>query len=177
MVMQLHIFRTADGAGFPLPSYTSRHHVGLMLQAAIPNVIKLEPSERIFIPVGFTFGIPDGYCGMVVSLPQVAKERGLVVMGAPQIINPADREPLFILIQNESQKQQILRRGEVIAQLLIVPVHQVCWNEIKGLKTDETTSETVILIDEEAHKQPIEAEKASGRRVVKSVRERVKGKK
>ncbi len=130
MVLKLHIIRTSDGVDFPLPSYESKHHIGLVLHAAIPTVLKLDPQERGFIPIGFAIGIPDGLCGQIVSLPTVAKETGLIVLDAPQIVNPADREGLFVLIQNASRRQIVLRRGEPIAQLIITPAYQIAWNEI-----------------------------------------------
>lgn len=176
MTMKLHICRTADGANFPLPSYSSKYHSALNLQAGIPNVMKLNSGERIYIPIGFSIGIPEGYCAMIVSMPTTAKEKGLIVLGGPQLIHPADREPIFILIQNVSQQQQILRRGDLIAQLVIVPCQQVCWNEIAPHGSNEVTSVEKILIDDQkSAEQPVE--KTSSRREIKSVRDRVKGKK
>lgn len=173
MVLKLYIIRTVDGLDFPLPSYTSKHHVGLILQAAIPAVVKLEPGECIHLPVGFGIGVPDGFCGQIVSLLDVVKETGIIVMGSPQIVNPADRSALFVLIQNASQKQQILRRGQAIAQLLIMPVHQIAWNEI-GTALDnskQTAIETMMVKNISEIKLD---DKAVHRRKPKSIRERIR---
>lgn len=151
MVPQIHILRTADGADFPLPSYTSKHHVGLNLMAAIAKPIKINPRERVRIPVGFAFAIPDGLCGQVISLSQLALEHGIIVIDAPSLINPADHAPLFVLLRNESTKQFILRRGMVIAQMIIVPVVQVAWQEIKIEDKSElhTSNMTQVYMDDE----------------------------
>ena len=128
-VKTLYIMRTADGIGLGLPSYASRYHVGLNLQAAVASAVRLEPGDRIHVPCGFAVGVPDGYCGQVVSLPKVAKELGLVVLDAPHIVHPADRGPLFLLLHNTSAKQVVLHRGDYVAQLVVVPVVQATWRE------------------------------------------------
>lgn len=177
MVLKLHIVRTADGHGLPLPSYETKHHIGLRLQAAIPNALKLEAGERVFIPVGFAIGIPQGFCGQVVSLASLVRERGLLVMSAPHIVNPADRTPLFVLIQNESHATQIIKRGDFIANLLIVPAQQVCWNEIELSEEMQETPEDLFWIDKkqddsDSSHETVMAE--SARRVKKSIRTRIK---
>lgn len=175
MIPKLHIVRTADGNELPLPCYLSKHHVGLILQAAVSTVVKLEAGERVYIPIGFGIGIPDGFCGQIVSLPEVAKETGLIVMSAPQIINPADRTALFLLIQNASRRQQILRRGQKIAQLLVMPVSQIMWNEIEAqhVKSSQTSMET-MLFEPMMDDDKVAASPSHPRREIKSIRERVK---
>lgn len=175
MIPQLHIIRTPEGVDFPLPSYISKHHVGMILRAAIPTVLKLDAGERGLVPVGFGIGVPDGLCGQIVSLPQIAKEKGLIVLDAPQILNPADRDSLSVLVQNASRRQLILRRGEEIAQLLIIPVYQVCWNEITGKMLREVREKINLnLTDTSAEKKSSKSSEKNSKRLVKSVRERVK---
>jgi len=148
MIPKLYIARTADGNDFPLPTYTSEFHVGLNLMAAIGAPIKVNPNERIQVPVGFAIGIPQGFCGQIVSPPVLSSEHGIVVSGAPFILNPADRDPLFVLIQNISSNPYVLHRGDQIAQLLIMPVVQGYWQEITTDIKDEVTDENTMIVDE-----------------------------
>ena len=98
-------------------------------------------------------------------------------MSAPRVLNPVDRGPLFVLIQNESKTAQIIKRGDFIAELLIIPVQQVCWNEVEGAEETEVTPEENFWIDGKSEKdtisemlEPVD----SKRRVTKSIRSRVK---
>ena len=171
----LCIARTPDGVGLPLPSYASRYHMGLVLQAAIPSSIRIEPGERVYVPVGFAVGIPDGFCGQVVSHPVLAREHGLVVLDGPQIVHPADRGALFILLQNSSPKQIVLRRGVDVAQLVIVPAVQVRWNDMTGTQVllGEKTDPSKVLLDSEMEVSSEANEvMTSSKRVVKSPRNR-----
>ena len=84
-VIRLSIARTPDGNGLALPSYASRYHVGLNLQAAIPSALRLEAGDRVYIPCGFAIGVPDGYCGYVVSHPDIAKNLGVICVNTDVI--------------------------------------------------------------------------------------------
>jgi len=171
-VLKLSIARTADGSGLPLPSYSSRYHVGINLQAAISAALRIEPGDRVYVPTGFVFGISDGYCGMVTSIPMLAKDHGLVVSGAPQVVHPADRTPLFVLLQNISSRAFVLHRGDIVAQLIVTPIVQVMWNDLTdGQKLDKTTNASNLIIDSVRPEEP-EEKKVSPRRVYKDPRHR-----
>ena len=178
MVPKLYIARTADGSDFPLPSYASQYHVGLTLRAAIGNPIKINAGERIRIPVGFAIGVPVGFCGQVVCHTPLAERHGVIVSDAPHILNPADREPLFVLMQNTSPNPYVLHRGDIIGELLIMPVVQVCWQEMHTKTAQNTTQETDLILDEGitlVSDQETPAQLfASTRREKKSIRNRFK---
>lgn len=170
MVPQIHIVRTADGVDFPLPSYSSKHHFALNLMAAIGNPIKINPGERVHVPVGFAIALPDGLCGQIVSNVELALHHGVIVLDAPHLIHPATHKPLFVLLQNESPKQFILKRGTLIAQLLIVPAYQVAWKEVedKSISNLQTTAQDIFV-----EEQPQELETSTGSMVSSSKRPKV----
>ena len=176
MIPKLYISRTPDGNGFPLPSYASKFHNGLDLLAAIGAPVKINPNERLVVPVGFAIGVPAGFCGLIVSEPTLAEKHGLIVSDAPHVLNPADREPVFVLIQNVSSNPYVLHRGEVIAQLLITPVFQVNWQEVTGRENGPQTNEKDMIIDEGIdQKEPVKRNPfKSLRREAHSIRNRYK---
>ena len=151
-IIHVSIARTADGKDFPLPSYESKYHVGLSLKAALPMAVRLDPGDRVFVPTGFAIGIPDGYCGLAVSFPELADKQGVIVLDAPKLISPADRQPLFLLLQNMSMHQVVLHRGETIGLLVVQPVFQVSWNDFSN--TDLLSQKTSNLVLESGVTQP-----------------------
>ena len=170
---KIHIVRTADGMDFPLPSYTSKHHVGLNLMAAISTPIKIGPHERARIPTGFAVALPDGLCGQIVSNREIAIKNGIVVLDAPSIIHPADREPLFVLLRNESAEPFILRRGMQIAQMLLVPVVQTAWQEIETDLNNRQKKLTEIQVETTEEAEPTKTISSdNSKRVRVSIRER-----
>ena len=172
-VITVSIARTADGKDFPLPSYESRYHMGLVLKAALPTAVRLDSGDRVFVPTGFAIGIPDGYCGFAVSYPELADKQGIVVLDAPKLISPADRNPLFLLLQNMSSRQVVLHRGEIIGLLVVQPVLQVAWKDFSNAELASGTVTEPIL--EKGNVEP-EAEKkmVSSKRVYKGPRDRFK---
>lgn len=173
MIPKLHILRTSDGNDFPLPSYTSKHHIGLNLMAAVGTPIKINPSERIRIPIGFVIGVPSGFCGQVVSDSNLALKHGVVVSDAPHIIHPADRKALFVLLQNTSHQQYVLHRGDIVAQLLIMPALQICWNEVSMDPVGPKTAEKDMIVEKE-DEHVIIGKSSNQRREKKSIRNRYK---
>ena len=175
MTPKLYIARTPDGSQFPLPSYTSRYHMGLNLMAGIGAPIRIAPNERIRIPIGFAIGIPVGFCGQIVSEPTLAEQHGIIVSDSPHLIHPADRDPLFVLIRNISSNPYVLHRGEVIAQLVITPALQVCWKETQPQQATQPTKEEILVVDEgQAEEKPAADKFKSFRRHKKSIRSRSK---
>ena len=145
---KLYIARTPDGSDLPLPSYASRFHTGLTLSAAIGAPMKISSHERINIPIGFAIGIPQGFCGQILGFPDIVRDHGIVVSGSPLLLNPADREPLFIPIQNISSNPYVLHRGEIIAQLLILPATLGYWQEIAVNAKGQVTDESTLVVEE-----------------------------
>lgn len=144
----LYIAQTADGTDLPLPTYSTKFHMGLNLQAALSASVNLNPGESVKVPIGFEIGIPDGFCGQIVSLPELVQKDGLVVLGAPQIIHPANRGPIYLILQNTSNKSVVVRRGLICAQLLILPSVQINWKEIQVKKSQVSLPEKENIIGE-----------------------------
>lgn len=174
MVPQLYITRTPDAVDFDLPSYPTKHHVGLTLQAAIGNPVNINPGERVHIPIGFAIGIPQGFCGQIVSHSELVKKHGIIVSDSPHLLEPADRLPIFVLLQNVSAQQYILRRGEVIAELVVMPAVQVCWQEIQSDVKTQTTQDKDMVIENTDNIPEKNSTFTSTRRTVRSIRDRYK---
>lgn len=169
---KIHIVRTADGMDFPLPAYTSKHHVGLNLMAAVSAPVKIGPRERVRVPTGFAIALPAGLCGQIVSNRDMAFKNGIIVVDAPSIIHPADREPLFVLLRNENNEPFILRRGMQIAQMLLTPVVQTAWQEIETDLDDHPKTLTEIQVEHFEENKQTNIQPNNPKRVKVSIRER-----
>ncbi|MDD3669324.1 MAG: dUTP diphosphatase [Alphaproteobacteria bacterium] len=174
MVLKLKIIRSVDGADLPLPSYASRYHMGLNLAAGVSATLRLAPGERVYVPTGFAFGIPPGYVGQILSNTDLARMAGIIVLDAPGIIHPADRKPLFILLQNTSSHPYLLSRGTTIAQLVIMPAIQVAWDEYKTELSASSGAPATPMALDAGYTPETNVQPAHSRRVVRSIRNRYK---
>ena len=106
------------------------------LVAAIPEVPplwrkvwQLNPGEWRLILTDLKVAIPDGHVGLVCSRSGLALKRGLFVLNAPGVIDPGYRGEIGVILMNASPRKAVIRPGERVAQLLIIPTSPVRMSE------------------------------------------------
>ena len=103
-----------------VPTRSNPSDAGLDVYANVRDPIVIEPQESAIIPTGLKFGIPHGYMLQVMNRSSIAAKRGLMV-GAHVIDSGYDGE-IFINLHNVGNGPQLIRYGDKIAQLLMIPV-------------------------------------------------------
>lgn len=131
----LRIQRLPHGEGLPLPAYQSAGAAGLDLPAAVD--VELAPGERRLVPTGFAVAVPDGFVGDVRPRSGLALRHGITTLNAPGTIDADYRGELHVLLINHGSERVALRRGERIAQLVVVPVAAVVVEETASLEKTE----------------------------------------
>jgi dUTP pyrophosphatase len=105
----------------PLPSYAHPTDAGLDLHAAAGATLK--PGERALIPTGVAVAIPEGYTGLVQPRSGLAWRSGLGLVNAPGLVDSGYRGEVAVIAINLDPELPIeVRRGDRIAQMVIVPV-------------------------------------------------------
>jgi dUTP pyrophosphatase len=116
----------------PLPAYAYLGDAGLDLRAASDH--ELKPFERTLIPTGLKIAIPEGYAGFMQPRSGLAIRVGLSMVNTPGLIDSAYRgEITCIAINLDSNKPISIKRGDRIAQLVILPVPMVQIEEVATL--------------------------------------------
>lgn len=112
-------FRRLDPAA-SLPRYA--HAGDAALDIAANEEAVLGPGERAVVPTGLAVAIPEGYAGLVLPRSGLASKQGLTLANAPGLIDSGYRGEVKIAVVNLDPKDKVeIRRGDRIAQLLIVP--------------------------------------------------------
>ncbi len=111
----LSVRRLVPGA--ILPTRAHPHDAGLDLYAL--DDVTLEPGDGSLVKTGIAVAVPEGHVGLIADRSSLAK-RGLKTAGG--VIDAGYRGELGILLWNISGQVQRLKKGERLAQLLIVPV-------------------------------------------------------
>lgn len=105
----------------PLPSYAHAGDAGLDLYAA--GNVTLKPGERALVPTGVALAIPPGYAGFVQPRSGAAWRQGLGLVNSPGLIDAGYRGEIRVVAVNVDLEEAIqIRRGDKIAQLVILPV-------------------------------------------------------
>lgn len=105
----------------PLPRYQHPGDAGLDLHSA-ENFV-LAPGERRVVGTGIAVAIPPGFVGLTAPRSGLAARCGLSTVNAPGVIDAGYRgEIKLILVNLDTGESLSIRRGERVAQLLVVPV-------------------------------------------------------
>ena len=86
MSVAVRVLRLPHGEGLPLPSYQSAHAAGFDLVAAVPEdgPVSLAPSDRVLIPTGLAFALPEGHEAQIRPRSGLALKHGVTVLNSPQ---------------------------------------------------------------------------------------------
>jgi dUTP pyrophosphatase len=119
----------------PLPEYAYPGDAGLDLRAAVDCT--LNPQERALIPTGLKLAIPEGFAGFVQPRSGAAARQGLSLVNTPGLIDSQYRGEIVVIAINLDATRPIdIRKGDRIAQLVILPIPRVTLTEVVAL--DET---------------------------------------
>ena len=111
-----------------LPTRAHPNDAGLDLYALEDSVI--EPGQGKMLRTGIALALTDGFVGLVADRSSMAK-RGIKTAGG--VIDAGYRGEVHIVLWNISRETHALKRGERIAQLLILPIATPAVAEVEDL--------------------------------------------
>ncbi len=89
------------------------------------TVFKLETGERVLIPTGFIFDIPEGFVMNIVSRSGLSWRNGVIVLNAPAKIDEDYADETFVILHNTSSEPFVIEHGDRVAQAELIPVYRV----------------------------------------------------
>ena len=111
----------------PAPSYAREGDAGADLIATTEVVLPCR-GGRAVVPTGVAVAIPTGYAGLVLPRSGLAARHGLTCLNAPGLIDSGFRGELkVILVNHDPEHDYTVRRGDRVAQLVLVKVEQAAF--------------------------------------------------
>ncbi|MGA8046174.1 MAG: dUTP diphosphatase [Dermatophilaceae bacterium] len=104
------------------PEYAKPGDAGADL--ASTEELVLGPGCRALVRTGVAVAVPDGYVGLVNPRSGLAARHGVGIVNAPGTIDSGYRGEILVNLVNLGSEDVTIRRGDRIAQLLIMPVVQ-----------------------------------------------------
>ncbi len=116
--------RVLDG-DLPLPAYARSGDAGCDLVAR--HDVELAPGGgRALVATGVAIALPEGVAGFVVPRSGLAADHGVTCLNTPGLIDSGYRGELKVLLVNTDPEEAYrIRRGDRIAQLVVVAVATV----------------------------------------------------
>lgn len=130
--MKIKINFTDERArGQMLPKYHTEGSAGLDLHACIDDAIDLRPGETVLVSTGVKIHIDSKYfAGLVLPRSGLGHKHGIVLGNSVGLIDSDYQGPLLVSLFNRSNRFYDIMPGDRIAQLVIVPVMQVEFEEV-----------------------------------------------
>ena len=122
-----------------VPAYARAGDAGADLVARV-DVLLVCGGGRGVVPTGVAVAIPEGHAGLVVPRSGLAARHGVTCLNAPGLIDAGYRGELrVILVNHDPDHDYPVRRGDRVAQLVLVRVEQAAFELVPedGLGTSE----------------------------------------
>jgi dUTP pyrophosphatase len=121
----------------PVPAYAREGDAGADLVAR-DDVHLPAAGGRALVPTGVAVAIPAGHAGLVLPRSGLALRHGVTVLNAPGLIDAGYRGELTVLLVNtDPTADYTVRRGDRVAQLVIVSVQQAAVAVVAALPESE----------------------------------------
>lgn len=105
-----------------LPEYKTSGASGMDLSAGIDKDIVLKPMERKLIPTGIKIEVPMGFEAQVRPRSGMSIKQGLTLVNCTGTIDADYRGEIKVPMINLSGETQIIKNGDRIAQMVIMPI-------------------------------------------------------
>lgn len=121
-----------DGA-LPPPDYSCPGDAGLDLRSRVD--VELAPAGgRACVPTGVAVALPEGSAGLVLPRSGLARHHGVGLLNSPGLIDSGYRDEIsVVLINTDPRSPYQVRRGDRVAQLVVIPFTQVRLREVEEL--------------------------------------------
>lgn len=122
-----------------LPKRADSHSAGYDLYAHIGDMEEfgIMPGETLMIGTGVHVRIPDGYFGGIFARSGLASKKGLRPANCVGILDETYTGEIKVALHNDSKEMQVIKDGERIAQLVIIPYATVIFNQVDELEKTE----------------------------------------
>ena len=124
----------------PLPDYARAGDAGADLVAR-EDAALAAGGGRAMVPTGVAVAIPEGHAGLVLPRSGLALRHGVTVLNGPGLVDAGYRGELnVVLVNTDPADDYTVRRGDRIAQLVIVAVEQAAVQVVDELPQSERGS-------------------------------------
>ena len=112
------------------PKYKTKGSSGLDLSAFINKKIVIKPNSLELIPTGLQVAIPEELEIQIRPRSGLAAKESIGVLNSPGTIDSDYRGELKIILFNHGDKDFIINSGDRIAQMVLVPILKMEFEEV-----------------------------------------------
>ena len=115
------------------PNYKTDGSSGVDLSAFLEKKVVIKPNSSELIPTGLQVAIPEELEIQIRPRSGLAAKESIGVLNSPGTIDSDYRGELKIILFNHSNKDFIINNGDRIAQMVLVPILKMEFEEVDSL--------------------------------------------
>ena len=119
----------------PLPAYGTDEAAGFDLAAS--SDITIGPGQIALVRTGLIIEVPTGHFLAIFARSSTPLKRGLVVPNGVGVVDPdysGPNDEVMIQVLNFTKADVVVRRGDRLAQGIVLPAPRVMWNEVEEIR-------------------------------------------
>ena len=116
-----------------LPNYKTEGSSGMDLMAFLKNPVTISPGKSELIPTGLSIAIPDDTEVQIRPRSGLAAKSNMSILNTPGTIDSDYRGEIKIILFNHSNNEFIVSNNDRIAQMVLMPVLKLEFEEVKDL--------------------------------------------
>ena len=119
----------------PLPTYATDDAAGFDLAAS--QDMTLGPGQIALVRTGLVIEVPSGHFLAIFARSSTPLKRGLVVANGVGVLDPdycGPKDEVLIQVLNIRGTEVEVKRGDRLAQGIVLPAPRVAWQEVEDLR-------------------------------------------
>jgi dUTP pyrophosphatase len=116
-----------------IPIYKTEGSSGMDLMALTEDKIVIKPNKSALVPTGLSVAIPNDTEIQIRPRSGLAAKSSISVLNTPGTIDSDYRGELKVILINHGDKEFIINNGDRIAQMVLVPILKVQFEEVQDL--------------------------------------------
>ena len=129
--MELEVKRLREGA--VLPSHGSALSAGYDLYACLAEPVVIPAGTSVPIGTGLAFSLPGGWFAAIFARSGLAARQGLRPANCVGVCDADYRGEYIVPLYNDSGEERVIRPGDRIAQLVLLPCRELNFREVEEL--------------------------------------------
>jgi dUTP pyrophosphatase len=131
------IVKIVNKSQHPIPAYATAGSSGVDIRANIEKSLQIQPLERVLVPTGLFFEMPEHIEAQVRPRSGLAIKQGLTCLNTPGTIDADYRGEVKVILINLSNEIQTIQNGDRIAQVVFQLIEKVEFVEVDTLNETE----------------------------------------
>ena len=116
-----------------IPSYKTIGASGMDLMAFTKERIILPAKKSCLVPTGIAIAMSDDYEIQIRPRSGLAAKKNISILNTPGTIDSDYRGEIKIILFNHGDNEFIIQNNDRIAQMVLVPVHKINFEEVENL--------------------------------------------